>query len=474
MTVRTRFAPSPTGFIHVGNLRSAIFTYLIAKKNKGSFVLRIEDTDQERYVEGAVDTIYYTLDSCGLIWDEGPDKSGEFGPYIQSQRVQLYRDYAHKLVEKGEAYKCFCTQERLDSLRENGHAKYDKHCLHLSKEEIAEKEKAGLPYVIRQNVPESGSTSFHCEVYGDITIENKEIEDQILLKSDGFPTYNFANVVDDHLMGITHVVRGNEYLTSTPKYTLLYKAFGWEEPVYVHLPHVVKEGGKKLSKREGDAYYTDFIKKGYLPEAIVNFLALLGWSPKENKELFSLEELTKSFSIDRINNSPAVFDIQKLNWMNSQYIKKLSLDEFKELCMPHLVEAGIIENRDEHWIESLLVVFKDRISYGEEIVSMYEEFLDKEFLLDQEMKDFISLEGVTETLQTFRDLLNNLDDFSADSIKPLIKETSTITGAKGKMLYMPLRIATTASMHGPDLPQVLALLGKETVINRLNQVIQLA
>lgn len=472
MAVRTRFAPSPTGFIHVGNLRSAIFTYLIAKNDNGTFVLRIEDTDQERYVEGAVNTIYYTLDSCGLEWDEGPDKGGDFGPYIQSKRMESYKQYAHQLVNEKKAYKCFCTEERLASLRDKGYAKYDGHCLHLSEDEINQKEAANLPYVIRQKVPNEGSTSFHCEVYGDITIDNKEIEDQIILKSDGYPTYNFANVIDDHLMNITHVVRGNEYLTSTPKYTLLYNAFGWDEPIYVHLPHVVKEGGKKLSKRDGDAYYTDFIKKGYLPEAMVNFLALLGWSPESNKELFTLDELKQEFTIKRINNSPAVFDIQKLNWMNAQYIKALSIDELKELCMPHLVEEGIIEDKSDDWVDSLLQVFKDRLHYGQEIISLYDQFLDEEYELDEEMTEFLNQDGVPTTLETFKELLEGIDTWNAASIKPLIKETQKATGVKGKMLFMPLRIATTGSMHGPDLPQILALLGRETVLSRLHNMLQ--
>jgi glutamyl-tRNA synthetase len=472
MAVRTRFAPSPTGFIHVGNLRSAIFTYLIAKKDQGTFVLRIEDTDQERYVEGAVDAIYYTLDSCGLIWDEGPDKGGEFGPYIQSERMDTYKKYALELVEKGEAYKCYCTEERLSGLRDKGYAKYDGHCLNLSKEELEANEKAELPYVIRQKTPQTGSTSFTCQVYGEITIENKEIEDQVILKTDGYPTYNFANVIDDHHMNITHVVRGNEYLTSTPKYTLLYNAFRWAEPTYVHVPHVVKEGGKKLSKREGDAYYTDFIKKGYLPEAIVNFLAMLGWSPSSNQEIFTLDELEKEFSIDRINKSPAIFDIKKLNWVNAHYIKTLPLDELKELCMPHLVSSGITEGKEENWIDSLLMVFKDRISYGEEVLDLYDEFFSQEFILDDEGTEFLTQEGVNETLLVFRNLLMELENFTASDIKPLIKQTGKDAGSKGKMLYMPLRIATTASMHGPDLPQVLALLGKETVIERLNSIIK--
>ena len=453
MAIRTRFAPSPTGFIHVGNLRSAIFTYLIAKMDKGTFVLRIEDTDQERYVEGAVDAIKYTLESCGLLWDEGPDKGGEYGPYIQSERMSMYKDYALELVEKKEAYKCFCTEDRLASLRDKGYAKYDGHCLHLSDEEIKENEANDLPFVIRQKVPKQGSTSFTCKVYGEITIENKEIEDQVLLKSDGYPTYNFANVIDDHLMNITHVVRGNEYLTSTPKYTLLYKAFGWEEPTYVHLPLVVKEGG-------------------YLPEAIVNFLALQGWSPESNQEIFTLEELTQNFKIERINNSPATFDLKKLNWINSQYIKKLDVEELKELCMSHLVNDGIVEGKDDAWVNSLLMVFKDRLDYGEQIIDMYDEFFDQEFKLGEEESAFLDQEGVNETLVAFRDLLTGLESFSAADIKPLIKETGKLAGSKGKMLYMPLRIATTASMHGPDLPQVLALLEKETVLERLNSLIK--
>lgn len=471
MTVRTRFAPSPTGFIHVGNLRSAIFTYLIARGNEdGTFVLRIEDTDQKRFVEGAIDAIYYTLNSCGLHWNEGPDVGGEYGPYIQSQRMNDYKEKALELVEKGEAYKCFCTEERLAEMKEKGYSKYDGHCLGLSSDEVTEKEEAGVPFVIRQKTPNEGSTTFTCQVFGTITIENKEIEDQVLLKSDNFPTYNFANVIDDHNMNITHVVRGNEYLTSTPKYTLLYNAFGWDEPTYVHLPHVVKEGGKKLSKRDGDAYFTDFVDKGYLPKAIVNFLALLGWSPSENKEIFTLEELEKAFTIDRINKSPATFDIKKLNWVNSMYLKELPLEELVTLCKPHLEAKGI--NKDEEWVANLVNVLRDRLSYGAEIVDLYNEFFESEFVLGEEEQEFINQEGVNLTLSTFRDLLSELESFTPEDIKPLIKQTGKEAGSKGKMLFMPLRIATTASMHGPDLPKLLSLLGKETVINRLNSNIK--
>lgn len=473
MSVRTRFAPSPTGFIHIGNLRSAVFTYLIAKKDQGTFVLRVEDTDQKRFVEGAVETIYYTLETCGLRWDEGPDKGGDYGPYIQSERMKDYKQYALELVEKKEAYKCFCTEERLASLRDKGYAKYDGHCSHLSDEEVKTKEAAGEPYVIRQRIPKDGATSFTCQVFGEITIENKEIEDQVLLKSDGFPTYNFANVVDDHLMNITHVVRGNEYLTSTPKYTLLYNAFGWEEPNYVHLPLVVKEGGKKLSKREGDAYFMDFVKKGYTPEAIVNYIALLGWSPEDNEEIFSLEELTSKFSIDRINKSPATFDEKKLAWVNSHYLKEMSIEELKEICMPHLIDAGIMDGKTDEWVSSLLSVFKDRMSYGAEILDLYDEFFEQEFKLNDEILEFLNQEGVDKTVDVFRGLLSDLEDFTAANIKPLIKQTGKDAGSKGKMLFMPLRLATTAQNHGPDLPQVLALLGKEVVVERLEYVLTL-
>jgi len=472
MAVRTRFAPSPTGFIHIGNLRSAVFTYLLAKKDQGTFILRIEDTDQERLVEGAIEAIYETLESCGLIWDEGPDKGGEYGPYIQSQRMSDYEKEALRLVETGEAYKCFCSEERLASMREKGYAKYDGHCLGLSQEEINANEDENKPFVIRQKVPNVGATSFNCEVFGTITIENKEIEDQVLLKSDKFPTYNFANVIDDHNMNITHVVRGNEYLTSTPKYSLLYKALGWEEPTYVHLPLVVKEGGKKLSKREGDAYFSDFVNKGYLPEAIVNYIAMLGWSPVDNQEIFSLEELTKAFDISRINKSPAVFDVKKLSWVNSMYLKHLSVEELVALCVPHLEAKGYIKDKNSEWVTNLVTVLKDRLSYGAEIVELFEEFFEAEYILGEEEQEFLNQEGVNETLIAFRDLLSGLDTFDAESIKPLIKESGIIAGSKGKMLFMPLRIATTASMHGPDLPQVLALLGKEIVIERLNKNIK--
>ncbi len=343
--VRTRFAPSPTGRMHVGNLRTALYAYLIAKHEGGDFILRIEDTDQERYVEGALDIIYHTLKETGLVHDEGPDLDGGVGPYVQSERqaAGIYMKYAKELVEKGKAYYCFCDKERLESLKQEVAGKeiivYDKHCLHLSKEEVEAKLAAGVPYVIRQNIPNEGTTSFEDEIYGKIEVPNSELDDMILIKSDGYPTYNFANVIDDHLMGITHVVRGNEYLSSAPKYNRLYEAFGWEVPVYVHCPTITNEEHKKLSKRSGHSSYEDLIEQGFVTEAVVNYVALLGWCPSDNREIFSLEELVENFDYHHISKSPAVFDMGKLKWMNGEYIKAMDFDKFYERALPYLKEA---------------------------------------------------------------------------------------------------------------------------------------
>ena len=343
--VRTRFAPSPTGRMHVGNLRTALYAYLVAKHEGGDFILRIEDTDQERYVESAVDIIYRTLQKTGLIHDEGPDKDGGCGPYVQSERQAqgIYLKYAKELIDKGEAYYCFCDKERLEGLKKVVAGKeihvYDKHCLHLSKEEVEEKLAAGVPYVIRQNNPTEGTTTFEDEIYGDITVDNAELDDMILIKSDGYPTYNFANVVDDHLMGITHVVRGNEYLSSSPKYNRLYEAFGWEVPVYIHCPLITDENHQKLSKRCGHSSFEDLVEQGFLTEAIVNFVALLGWSPADNQEIMTLEELVEKFDYHHMNKSPAVFDYTKLKWMNGEYIKKMDFDKFYEMALPYIKEV---------------------------------------------------------------------------------------------------------------------------------------
>ncbi len=340
--IRTRFAPSPTGYMHIGNLRTALYEYLIAKNKGGAFVLRIEDTDQNRLVEGSVDVIYNTLKLAGIQHDEGPDIGGEYGPYVQSERMGSYMEYAVQLVKEKKAYYCFCTKERLDNLQvegsEDGIKSYDRHCFDLTEEEVNENLKNNVPFVIRQYIPE-GETTFSDEVYGDITVQNKEIDDQILIKSDGMPTYNFANVIDDHLMNITHVVRGSEYLSSTPKYNLLYNAFNWEIPTYVHLPLILNQNGEKLSKRKGDASFEDLIKMGFLPDAIINYIALLGWAPSDNNEFFTLEELIKCFDPKNISKSPSAFDTQKLTWLNGEYIKRMEEDTFFELAKPYLEES---------------------------------------------------------------------------------------------------------------------------------------
>lgn len=379
--IRTRYAPSPTGKMHVGNLRTALYEYLIAKHEGGDFILRIEDTDQERYVEGALDIIYRTLEEAGLKHDEGPDKDGGYGPYVQSERQNsgIYLEYAKKLIDKGEAYYCFCDKERLDSLKQVVAGKeisiYDKHCLHLSKEEIEEKLNAGVPYVIRQNNPTEGTTTFDDEIYGEITVSNEELDDMILIKSDGYPTYNFANVIDDHLMEITHVVRGNEYISSSPKYQRLYEAFGWEPPKYVHLPLITDENHKKLSKRCGHSSFEDLVEQGFLPEAIVNFIALLGWSPEDNTEIFNLEQLTKMFDYHHINKSPAVFDMVKLRWMNGEYIKAMDNERFYELAEPYLKKV-VKRDVDTHKILDLVKTRIEVFPDIEALVDFFEELPD--------------------------------------------------------------------------------------------------
>ena len=472
--VRTRFAPSPTGFMHIGNLRSALYEYLIAKHNDGDFLLRIEDTDRSRYVEGAVEFIYDTLKICNMDIDEGPNNPGNVGPYMQSERLDLYKKYAFELVEKGEAYFCFCSEERLAGLREEADIlkvpfMYDGHCKSISMEEAKQRIDAGEKYVIRQKMPKVGSTSYEDLVYGNITVENSVLEDQILLKSDGYPTYNFANVVDDHLMNITHVVRGNEYLSSTPKYLLLYRSFGWESPVYVHLPHIVKEGGKKISKRDGDSTFMDLYNDGYLPEAIINYLALLGWSPVDNQEIFSLEELIEKFDVTRINNSPAVYDVMKLRWVNGHYIKKLSIDELLKITKPHLENAYDLSNYSDEFIKELVSLYQNHISYGKEIVEVSTMFFNDELELDEEMIEFMNQDGVDNTISVFKNEIENIIDWKIENIQTAINNVKEKAGVKGKMLFMPIRIKVSGVMHGPELPNTIHLIGKDKVLERLSK-----
>lgn len=477
--IRTRFAPSPTGRMHVGNLRTALYAYLIAKHENGDFLLRIEDTDQERQMEGAEGIIYRTLEKTGLIHDEGPDKDGGYGPYVQSERQKagIYMEYAKKLVERGEAYYCFCTQERLDSLKKNVNGEeimvYDKHCLSLSKEEVEANLKAGMPFVIRQNNPREGSTTFHDEIYGDITVDNSELDDMVLIKSDGYPTYNFANVVDDHLMKITHVVRGNEYLSSSPKYNRLYEAFGWEVPVYVHCPTITNEEHKKLSKRSGHSSFEDLIEQGFLTEAVVNFVALLGWSPSDNQEFFTLEELVKAFDYHNISKSPAVFDMTKLRWMNGEYMKKMDFDRFYELAEPYL-KAVIKKPLD---LKKIAAMVKTRIEVFPDIapqIDFFEELpeYDPELYVHKKMKT--TRESSLETLREVLPILEAQEDYSNDALYEALSRYVTEKGVKTGFVMWPIRIAVSGKQMTPaGATEILEVFGKEESLKRIRKGIEL-
>ena len=473
MKVRSRFAPSPTGFMHIGNLRTAIYEYLLAKKNNGDFILRIEDTDQERKVEGAVEFIYDVLKLCGFIIDEGPMNEGAFGPYVQSERKSLYKEYAMKLVETDKAYMCFCTEEELDTMRNNAEKKgvpflYNGPCKHYSKEEVEGKLAAGDSYVIRQKMPRDGITVVEDVVYGEIKIENKILEDQILLKSDGFPTYNFANVVDDHLMEISHVVRGKEYLDQTAKYNLLYEAFGWKKPTYIHVAMVLGEDGAKLSKRNGDASFMDLYDIGYLPKAIVNYLVFLGWSPASNQEIFSVEDLVACFDEKRISKSSSQYDAKKMQWYNQQYIKAMDVDKYLAFVKPFLEDGYDLSNKSEEWINHLLSIYKDHISYGKEIVEVTDLFFRDDVILNQECSEFMtSDESIPGTIDCFKSEIEAMSDWNVENINAAINNVKEKSGAKGKLLYMPIRIKVSGQMHGPELPDTIYLLGKDVVLKRL-------
>lgn len=471
MKTRTRFAPSPTGFMHIGNLRTAIFEYLVAKHDGGEFILRIEDTDQNRKVDGAIDFIYNTLKLCNMDIDEGPNNEGKFGPYIQSERLDLYKKYAEELVASGHAYRCFCTEETLTAMREEADRRkvpfmYDGRCSHLTEEEIKEKLDAGMPYVIRQKMPKYGTSTVHDVVYGDVRVENKVLEDQILLKSDGYPTYNFANVIDDHLMEITHVIRGNEYLAQTPKYNLLYEAFGWNPPTYIHVPMVLGEDGNKLSKRNGDASFMDLYNDGYLPDAIVNYLVLLGWSPSENKEVYSMEELVQAFDMNRISKSPSSYDVKKLKWFNAKYIKVLSDEEYLKFVRPFLTLD--VTGKSEEWINKLLLIYKDHLSFGKEINDLVTIFFNDNINISEENKAFLeSDENIPKVINCYYEELSNLSEWNVENIANVINVVKEKTGVKGKLLYMPIRIKISGVEHGPELPDEIYLIGKEKVLDRL-------
>lgn len=474
-TVRTRFAPSPTGFMHIGNLRTALYEYLVAKSQGGDFVLRIEDTDRERYVEGAVDIIYNTLKIAGLQHDEGPDKPGKYGPYVQSERLNMYKPYAEQLIEQGKAYRCFCTKERLDSLKddETPGGGYDRHCRDLPQEEIDRLLAEGVPYVIRQKMPLEGSTTFTDAVFGEITVENNELQDQILIKTDGYPTYNFANVIDDHTMNITHVVRGCEYLSSTPKYNLLYEAFGWEVPTYIHLPLIMGKDAEgnvaKLSKRHGSTGFENLIKEGYLPQAIINYVALLGWCPSDNQEMFTLDELTRAFSIDGISKSPSIFDYDKLEWFNGEYIRKMSPEEFTSYAMPYYKEA--VTSRELPW-DKLCGILQQRVTRFTQIPEMI-DFFDKLPEYDAEMfvnkKSKTNLENAPVMLKAVTDRLTALESWDKDSIHDCLINLAQELEVKNGTVMWPARIAAAGKKVTPGgAVEILEILGRDESLARLN------
>lgn len=479
-TIRTRFAPSPTGFMHVGNLRTALYEYLTAKHEGGTFVLRIEDTDQERYVEGATDVIYNTLKTAGLIHDEGPDLGGDYGPYIQSERVGTYLPFAKQLVEEGKAYYCFCTKERLEALREaqgNAISGYDRHCRDLSKEEVDKLLAAGTPYVIRQKMPLEGESTYHDLVYGDITVPNEDMDDQILIKADGFPTYNFANVIDDHLMGITHVVRGSEYLSSTPKYNKLYEAFGWEIPSYIHLPLImgksVDENGNetvsKLSKRHGSTGFMDLINDGYLPEAIINYIALLGWAPTDNQEIFSMEELIKAFDPKGISKSPSVFDYDKLEWMNGEYIKKMDSENFLKNAKPYYEKHNVSSDCYE-MLEELLKPRITRFTQIDEKLEFMDSLADYEASLFEHKKSKSTLETSRTSLEAAIAKLEEVEPsaWNKDNLGSIMTTLASQMEVKNSVIMWPVRIAAAGVPVTPGgCSEVLVLLGKDESLRRM-------
>jgi len=471
--IRTRYAPSPTGRMHVGNLRTALYAYLIAKHEGGDFLLRIEDTDQERYVEGATEIIYKTLEETGLIHDEGPDKDGGYGPYVQSERQKegLYLKYAKELIDKKQAYYCFCTPERLNSLRSNVNGeeimKYDKHCLSLTEEEIKKNLESGIPYVIRQNNPATGTTTFHDDIYGDITVDNLELDDMVLIKSDGYPTYNFANVVDDHLMGITHVVRGNEYLSSSPKYNRLYEAFGWEIPTYVHCPLITNEEHKKLSKRSGHSSFEDLIEQGYVAEAIVNFVALLGWSPEDDREIFSLKELVEAFDYKHISKSPAVFDMVKLSWMNGEYLKKMDEEDFFKLAKPY-IDKVITKPLD---IRKIANMVKTRIEVLPQIadhIDFFEELPQYDISMYTHKKMKTDSENSLELLKEVLPILETTDDYSNDNLFGILSAFGKEHEYKTGFIMWPIRTALSGKQMTPaGATEIMEILGKDESIKRI-------
>ncbi len=475
--VRTRFAPSPTGYMHIGNLRTALYEYLIAKKEDGTFILRIEDTDQERQVEGAVDIIYDVIHSVGMDYDEGPDKPGDCGPYIQSQRLPMYKDYADKLVDLGGAHYCFCSEEDIENQREDSKGsgvafKFDDPCHSISIEEARKRIANGERYVVRQTIPLDGTTSFDDEVYGHITVENSTLDEGVLLKSDGYPTYNFANIIDDHHMRITHVVRGNEYLSSTPKYNLIYQAFGWDIPTYVHVPPVMKDEHHKLSKRNGDASFQDLVKQGYLKEAIVNYIALLGWSPETEQEIFTMEELKKAFSIERISKSPSIFDIEKLKWMNGEYIRRMSVEQFNELAMPYYQQ---VIHRDVDLMEVSKAIQPRTFLLNDilESVDFIDEVPEYDVSLYTSKKMKTTPENSLEALKISLPYLEEFNEYENDeALMNLMSDIAAQHEVKNGRIFWPIRVALSGKAFTPGgAVEIAHILGKEETLKRIKEAI---
>ncbi len=477
--VRTRFAPSPTGYMHIGNLRTALYTYLIAKKEGGKFILRIEDTDQERYVEGATDIIYRTLKTVGLNWDEGPDIGGPVGPYIQSERMGIFKQYAIELVKKGAAYYCFCDKERLAELKAVQEASgvspmYDRHCRNLSKEEVEAKLAEGIPYVIRQKIPLEGTTTFHDELFGDITVENSTLDDQILLKADGMPTYNFANVVDDHLMGITHVVRGNEYLASAPKYNLLYEAFGWDIPKYIHVSPIMKDKHAKLAKRNGDASFEDLVAKGYLSEAIINYIALLGWAPKGEREIYSLEELKQEFDIEGLSKSPSIFDPLKLRAINGEYIRMLTPEKFLEYATPYIRQSVKREDIDLSKISALLQNRTEVFTDIPEQVDFIDEMPDYDLALYENKKMKTNCDTALDALERSLPVMEAIEDWRFDVLHDALFKLIADMGVKNGYILWPVRVAISGKQFTPGGAfEIAEIIGKDETVLRMKRSIEM-
>jgi len=487
--IRVRFAPSPTGYLHIGGLRTALYNYLFAKKNGGKFVLRIEDTDQTRFVEGAIENLIHSLEWAGVKYDEGVFvedgnvvEKGDFGPYVQSKRLHIYREYVDKLIEEGHAYYCFCSKDRLETIREEQKMKglvpkYDGFCRNVSLEDARKRVADGEEHVVRLKLPHNKDIHFHDIVRGDIVINTNDIDDQVLLKSDGYPTYHMAVVVDDYLMGITHIVRGEEWLPSTPKHIYLYEAFGWEKPVYVHLPTVLNKERKKLSKRHGDVSVDDFRNKGYLPEGLVNYLALVGWSPEDNQELLSMDEMVQKFSFERVSKTGGIFDKDKLDWVNGHYIRSSSTEEIKDLAIPYLLEKGFVDTdfvkSNNDWMLMLIDTVKESLSTVSEISEKVEFIFQDELNIEEEVyREFLNDENSKVLMRAIIEELSFIEEVDMDYAKTFMKTIQKNTGIKGKNLFMPVRVALTGSAHGPELVNVLFLLGKDKMIKRANNILK--